>query len=150
MFSGNELRRRDFFQNYRAKFTILDTGTVSREWIEAVRIGDPLHPSAPAAWRKWIEKGVYEPLTAEPTIEYRTREEQQPAAGRDESLVQCIYGYFKDNPHGFEHCAARLAGLMDANIKIETVTRPSVAGARMRLARVTTDECACVHAGRSA
>ena len=85
------------FQNYRARFTILDTGTVSREWIEAVRTGDPLHASAPAAWRKWMEKGVYEPLITEPTIEYRTTEEQQPAAGRDASLVRCIYGYFKDN-----------------------------------------------------
>ena len=37
------------FQNYRAKLTILDSGTVSREWIEAVRKGDPLHASAPAA-----------------------------------------------------------------------------------------------------
>jgi hypothetical protein len=92
------------FQNYRAKLTVLDTGTVSREWIEAVRQGDPLHD--------------------------RTREEQQAAKGRDESLVQCIYGYFKDNPHGFEHCAARLAALMDPNIKIEMVTRPSVDGGR--------------------
>jgi hypothetical protein len=100
------------FQNYRAKFTILDIGTVSREWVDGVKAGEP-HASAPAAWRKWMEKGVYEPLTAEPTIEYRTKEEQQPAAGRDESLVRCIYGYFKDNPHGFEYCAARLAGLMD-------------------------------------
>jgi hypothetical protein len=40
------------------------------------------------------------------------------------------HGYFKNNPHGFEHCAARLAGLMDPNIKIETVTRPSVDGGR--------------------
>ena len=63
-------------------------------------------------------------------FEYRTKEEQQPAAGRDESLVQCIYGYFKDNPHGFEHCAARLAGMMDPNINIEIVTRPSVDGGR--------------------
>jgi hypothetical protein len=34
------------FQNYRAKLTILDSGTVS---LEAVRKGDPLHASAPAA-----------------------------------------------------------------------------------------------------
>src|SRR5262249_12257270 len=113
-----------------AKFTILDTGTVSREWIDAVRAGEPLHASAPGAWRTWIEKGVYEPLTAEPTIEHRTREEQQPAAGRDQTLVQIIYNYFKDNPHGFEHCAARLARLMDPNIEMETVTRPSVDGGR--------------------
>jgi len=118
------------FQNYRALFTILNAGTIYREWIDAARAGGPLHASAPAAWRKWIEKGVYEPLTAEPTIEYRTKEEQQPAAGRDESLVQCVYGYFKDNPHGFEHCAARLAAMMDPNINIETVTRPSVDGGR--------------------
>ena len=118
------------FQNYRAKFTILDTGTVSRKWIEAVRVGEPLNSCAPIAWRKWVESGVYQPLTAEPTIEYRTKVEQQPAAGRDESLVHCVYGYFKDNPHGFEHCAARLARLMDPNIKIETVTRPSVDGGR--------------------
>jgi hypothetical protein len=67
------------FQNYRAKFTILDTGTVSREWIEAVRIGNPLHASAPAAWRKWIGKGVYEPLTAEPTN--RIPDQRGTAAG---------------------------------------------------------------------
>src|ERR1022692_905751 len=77
-----------------------------------------------------MEKGVYEPLTADPTIEYRTKEEQQPAAGRDASLAGCIYDYFNLHPHGFEHCAAHLAGLMDPNIKIETVTRPSVDGGR--------------------
>jgi hypothetical protein len=86
----------DRFQNYRAKFTILDTGTVSRDWIETVRAGDPLHACALTAWREWVEKGVYKPLTTEPTIEFRTKEEQQPAAGRDESHVQCVYGYFKD------------------------------------------------------
>jgi hypothetical protein len=118
------------FQNYRAKFTILDTGTVSRVWIDAVRAGELHHNLAPEAWRTWIGGSAYKPLTAEPTIEYRTKEEQRPAAGRDESLVQCVYAYFQDNPHGFEHCAARLAGLMDPNIKIETVTRMSVDGGR--------------------
>src|ERR1017187_10394764 len=49
------------FQNYRAKFTILDTGIVSREWIESVRAKEPLHTSAPVSWRTWFEKGVYEP-----------------------------------------------------------------------------------------
>jgi hypothetical protein len=39
-------------------------------------------------------------------------------------------GYLKENPHGCEHCAARLAGLTDPNIKIETVTRASVDGGR--------------------
>ena len=41
--------------------------------------------------------------------------------------------------HGFEHCAARLAGLMDSNINIETVTRPSVDGGRDAIARIVSD-----------
>ena len=69
----------------------------------------PCTTPAPSARRKWIQKGAYESLRAEPVLEYRTREQQSPAPGRDESLVQCVYEYFKDNPHGFEHCAARLA-----------------------------------------
>lgn len=118
------------FQNYRAKFTVLETGTVSRDWINALKAGDPLHSSAPGAWRKWVQNGAYEPLRAEPVLEYRTREQQAPAPGRDESLVKCVYEYFRDNPHGFEHCAARLAGIMDPNVNIEMVTRPSVDGGR--------------------
>lgn len=44
--------------------------------------------------------------------------------------MRCVYEYFKENPHGFEHCAARLAGIMDPNVNIEMVTRPSVDGGR--------------------
>jgi hypothetical protein len=113
---------------YRAKFTILDAGTVSRGWLDAVRAGYSLDASAPKAWRKWVEHGVYAPLKAAPTIEHRTKEEQLPSAGRDESLVQTVYEYFKDDSHGFEHCAARLAAMMDTNINIETITRPVVDG----------------------
>src|SRR5262249_2553957 len=123
-------KRGERFQNYRAKFTILDTGIVMRSWIEAVRAGDSFDHSAPSAWLKWTEKGVYQPLTAEPTIEYRTKEQQTPAPGRDELIVRCILEYFKDNPYGFEHCAARLAAMMDPNINIEVITRPSVDGGR--------------------
>ena len=118
------------FQNYRAKFTVLDTGTISRQWIDALKVGDPMHVSAPRAWVKWATKGVYEPLVAQPTVEYRTRDQQAPPPGRDESLVWCVYEYFESNPHGFEHCAARLASMMDPNINIEVVTRPSVDGGR--------------------
>ena len=99
-------------------------------WPRGARTGNVLHASAPPAWRAWVEKRAYQPLVAEPTIEYRTKEEQQPGAGRDQSLVRCVYDYFKDNPYGFEHCAARLAELMDPNINIEMVTRPSVDGGR--------------------
>jgi hypothetical protein len=118
------------FQNYRAKFTILDSGIISREWIDALRVNDPLHSAAPATWLKWVNSGTYQPLAAEPTIEYRTRDQQMPAPGRDAALVRCVYEYFKDNPHRFEYCAAKMAAMMDANITIETVTRPAVDGGR--------------------
>jgi hypothetical protein len=118
------------FQNYRARFTILDAGVVHREWILAVKAGDPLHPSAPHAWTAWVQSGVGEALRAEPVIQYRTPEQQSPAIGRDAALVACIYEYFKENPHGFEHCAAALATMMDPNINVETITRPSVDGGR--------------------
>jgi hypothetical protein len=118
------------FQNYRAKFTILDAGTVSRRWIAALKAHNPLHVSAPEAWLKWVNSGVYQPLVSQPTVEHRSRQQQTPAPGRDEAIVRCLYEYFKDEPHNFEHCAARLAAMMDANINIEMVTRPSVDGGR--------------------
>jgi hypothetical protein len=118
------------FQNYRARFTILDTGIVSREWINAARAGEPLDASVPAAWKTWTETGVYKPLTTQPTIQYRRKEEQLPASHRDQLLLRNVYEYFKDRPHDFEHCAARLAAIMDPNININTVTRPSADGGR--------------------
>jgi hypothetical protein len=101
-----------------------------REWLLAVKAGGPLHPSAPHAWTAWINGGGRHALRAEPVVEYRTPEQQTPAPGRDATLVECIYAYFKDNPHGFEHCAAALATMLDPNINVETVTRPSVDGGR--------------------
>src|SRR5207247_348010 len=38
------------FQNYRARFTILNTGIIPRRWIDALKTGDPLHASAPSSW----------------------------------------------------------------------------------------------------
>ena len=74
-------KRGERFQNYRAKFTILDAGVVTRQWIEALRIGTPVHESAPSAWLKWIEKGIYQPLTAEPTTEYSDKRGTDACAG---------------------------------------------------------------------
>jgi hypothetical protein len=123
-------KRRQRFQNYRAKFTILDTGVVSRQWLDALRAGDPLHSSSPKAWRNWVEHGIYKALKAPPTRDHRTKEEQLPTPGRDRALVQAIYEYFKDDYYRFEHCAARLAGMMDGNIMITTLTRRVVDGGR--------------------
>jgi hypothetical protein len=42
-----EMRR---FQNYRAKFTVLDTGA-SPGRVEELKSGDPMRSAAPVAWR---------------------------------------------------------------------------------------------------
>jgi hypothetical protein len=50
--------------------------------------------------------------------------------GLDEILVRCVYEHFKDSPHGFEQCAARLDGMMGPNPKIQMVTRTTADGGR--------------------
>ncbi|MQY29633.1 McrB family protein [Nocardia aurantia] len=48
--------KRGIVRNYRARFTILDTPHVSRQWIDALIAGkSTLSDGCPAAWRKWVE-----------------------------------------------------------------------------------------------
>jgi hypothetical protein len=54
------------FQNYRARFTVLDTGTVPRLWIAELSAGQPLGPACPPEWRRWVDTGNYTPLLAPP------------------------------------------------------------------------------------
>ena len=52
------------FQNYRAKFTILDCPVVPRPWIDDALKGHILDKSCPLPWREWVETGRYSPLRA--------------------------------------------------------------------------------------
>ena len=45
------------FQNYQARFTVLDTPSVTRAWIDELVAGRPLGSACPAAWRAWAERG---------------------------------------------------------------------------------------------
>lgn len=47
------------FQNYRARFTILDVPVVSRAWIADIIAGQPHSPNVPGPYREWIETGRY-------------------------------------------------------------------------------------------
>lgn len=118
------------FQNYRAYFTILNVPVILRVWINDLLNGNPLSQNCPAAWRHWVETGDYGALQAEPTLAYRKKSEQLPSNRRNEEIVNCIYRYFKDDPFGFEHCAAKIASLMDENIVSYDVTRPWRDGGR--------------------
>ncbi len=121
---------RERFQNYKAVFTILDVAEVSRAWIHDLEAGNKRTPNAPEVYRKWLDTGKVTPLQAEPTIEYRTRDQQLPTSENDIGIVRSIYEYFKPDPFRFEHCSAEIMRLMDRNVTSYELTRPWVDGGR--------------------
>ena len=118
------------FQNYRAKFTVLDAARISRQWIDSIISGQADHAYAPEAWRLWRRTGQRKPLTAVRTLEYRTRAEQLPDDKEGQLMIGAIRTHFNGRPHAFEHCAAALAQLMIPDIAGLDVTRPSRDGGR--------------------
>ncbi|MEM5472936.1 restriction endonuclease [Hoeflea sp. AS60] len=118
------------FQNYRARFTVLNAPIISRTWINDIIEGRPLCPNAPEAWRDWVENGNHRPLQATRSLEYRTKDEQLPTSPEGNAVIRCIHKYFAKDPYGFEHCAAGLVRLMMSDIASMDVTRPSRDGGR--------------------
>jgi hypothetical protein len=101
------------FQNYRAIFTILDTGTtVPRAWIDELVADMMLGPSCPPAFRAFVEKGKYTPLRAARTRTWRKPQEQLPATDADAALVRVITDHFQGMHHEFEACAIELWRMM--------------------------------------
>ncbi len=118
------------FQNYRARFTVLNAPVISRAWITDIINRTPHSRNAPQEWLDWVEDGSFRPLRATRSLEYRTKAEQLPANRNDRTMIECLHRYFEDNPHAFEHCAAKLAQLMISDIASIDVTRPSRDGGR--------------------
>jgi hypothetical protein len=118
------------FQNYRARFTVLNTPVVERRWINSLIAGQPGLELAPASWRTWIETGRRQPLLPMRTIEYRKRKEQLPQDPEGSAMIQAVRSYFSDKPHAFEHCAAAIARMMVPDIAGLDVTRRSRDGGR--------------------
>jgi hypothetical protein len=119
------------FQNYRARFTILDVPVVTREWLTALS-EDNVTRSAlePIAWRKWVESGKRKALTAARSIEHRRKIEQLPESEQGRGIVRAIYSWFADRPHDFEKCAAAITRMMLPDIATMDLTRPSRDGGR--------------------
>jgi hypothetical protein len=117
------------FQNYRAQFTVLDTGTIPRAWITELSTGQPLGPACPPPWRTWVEKGSYTPLLAPPTVIIRRRDQQEPLPA-DKPLLDQVYRHFKDRPTDFEQFAADLWRASQPNVDKIDVTRPWRDGGR--------------------
>lgn len=118
------------FQNYQAKFTVLNVPIVSKKWINSVKQGDALSAECPEAWRAWVERGVFQPLKAPRAVEYRTPAEQIPSDESDAEIIATIVKYFAEDPVRFEACAAKIAQLMIPNIVAMDITRPSRDGGR--------------------
>jgi hypothetical protein len=118
------------FQNYRARFTVLNAPTIARAWIDSLIAGKPDYELAPEAWRTWVRTGRRQALMATRSLEYRSKAEQLPTDNEGEAIVQAIRDYFNDRPHAFEHCAAAITRFMMPDVVTLDVTRPSRDGGR--------------------
>jgi hypothetical protein len=118
------------FQNYRARFTVLDASVISRDWLDSIIAGARNDDLAPDAWRKWVATGLRKPLVAARSLEWRERKEQLPKDREGELMVAAIQTHFKNRFHAFEHCAVAIARLMMPDIATLDVTRASRDGGR--------------------
>jgi hypothetical protein len=118
------------YQNYRATFTLLDIGSVSRAWIKDIASQRALSDSTPKPWKVWREKGLITPLRAEPTRAFRTKDEQLPLSRDDLALLLTITQRFAERPHDFEVCAGELCRLHLGHVTSMTFTPPSRDGGR--------------------
>lgn len=118
------------FQNYRARFTVLDAGTIGRIWLDDIIEGRDLLANAPPVWHLWRETGQYQALRSHRSLPWRKRAEQQPEDDEGRAIIGLIYGHFADDPKQFEHFAAMLAELLLPGAHDLDVTRPSRDGGR--------------------
>lgn len=119
------------FQNYRARFTVLDQARISREWIDHLSAGGgPLEGKCPSPWAKWIRKRSFTPLLAPPTTVIRSKGEQLPDDREGRAILGVIREYFQGREHQFERCAAALWRIVAPRTGALEVTRPSRDGGR--------------------
>jgi Restriction endonuclease AspBHI N-terminal/Restriction endonuclease len=119
------------FQNYQARFTVLDTPVVTRAWINQLMAGQPLDDQCPAAWRAWVRRGTYAHLLAPPTVIVRPKEEQLPVPA-DRPLLDLVYQHFRGRgrAYDFEQFAADLWRVSEPKVDKIDVTRPWRDGGR--------------------
>ncbi len=119
------------FQNYRAKFSVLDVSTVSREWIKDLQSGiNVTSKHAPKAWVEWVKKRKYNTLMAPHSLETRDKAQQLPDNHSDNKILELIYNHYKKDPYGFEYCAMAIARLNMPDIHTWELTRPWRDGGR--------------------
>ena len=118
------------FQNYRARFTLLDVPIVSRAWIHDIIACNPHSCNMPTLWTAWVEHGEKRPLMATRSLEHRRKTEQLPPTEDGRAIIKLIHEWFSDRANDFEHCAAEITRLMLPDVAALDVTRPSRDGGR--------------------
>lgn len=119
------------FQNYRAQFTVLDVGKVSRAWIADVLAGKAYESEhCPAAWKAWVDGRAYLPLEAPATATIRAKGQQIPNDPVGRAILAEIRDYFRGREHQFEPVAVELWRLVAPATGRCDVTRPSRDGGR--------------------
>jgi hypothetical protein len=120
------------FQNYRAKFTVLDVDAVPRVWINSLVNGVPPVEATgcPPAWREWVDGRSYEVLAAPSTTIIRTKSDQLPADLVGRAILQAVHSHFQARPNEFEKCAVAIWRLIAPATGACDVTRPSRDGGR--------------------
>jgi hypothetical protein len=120
------------FQNYRARFTVLDVATVRRTWISDIVAGIPAADATdcPSAWSNWVLGRAYEPLTAPSTTVIRSPKDQMPSDSAGLEILRSIHQHFRGRDTDFEPCAVAIWKLLAPATGNTVVTRPVRDGGR--------------------
>lgn len=124
------------FQNYRAKFTVLDVPCISRSWLHDMKNGTALTSKhCPEVWHKWVTDCLYSPLITIPSIEHRSKHEQLPDNEEGWQIIKLLCDTFSKNPYAFEKCGAEIVRMILPNVSSIDLTRPSRDGGRDAIGR---------------
>jgi len=128
------------FQNYKARFRIVDCSQIPLAWIRELIAGDANAAAtlAPKQWTKWVKSGNAVALHAPKTIQYRSEAEQMPEPTDKAGLLllDAIRGRFKESPHDFEFVASELFRLVEPRVYDLEITRMSSDGGRDAIGRL--------------
>jgi hypothetical protein len=74
---------------------------------------------------------------APPTINYRTKEQQEPANAEGRRLIRTIHEHYRGRPTDFERCADSIWRMIAPRVTETEVTRPSKDGGRDVIGKYT-------------
>jgi hypothetical protein len=128
------------FQNYKAKFELLDCKEIPRAWVEALASNNFLEAeaAAPEVWKAWIARGARTILRAPKTVQHRTKEAQLPSPNDTvaRKILSTLRSAFAGRPHDFEFVAAEVFRLIEPRVFDLEITKKSADGGRDAIGRL--------------